>query len=242
MKKIWLTTFTAAFLGFTSFAQEQQDSTRNQTNQYRNNPQSDSTDKVQGSKSTRIHMQTDNSDSLQNARPQTSGEHLGNEINEIDSASLNNSGQQIRNRAEEDRSNLRQNADSAKNEMQNDADQTRQQLRNEGERTDNNLQSDEEKVRDGVNDRSTREPQDSTGANGTGMANAPLEVIPDKEGPNNEVVYKFQGEMYYVDREKKELVKVNDSDLKNSKSELMIHEGPVTKDVSRKTRRSSSKG
>ncbi len=234
MKKIWLTALTAAFLGFTSFAQEQQDSTRNQTNQYRNNPQSDSTDKVQGSKSTRIHMQTDNSDSLQNDRPQTSGEHLGNEINEIDSAatdSLNNSGQQIRNRSEESRSNLRH-----------DADQTRQQLRNEGERSDNNLKSDEEKARDGVNERSTLEPQDSTGVNGPRMANAPLEVVPDKEGPNNEVVYKFQGEMYYVDREKKELVKVSDSNLKDSKSELLIHEGPVTKDVSRKTRKSSSKG
>jgi hypothetical protein len=250
MKKLWLTACAAACFGIACMAQEQQDSTRNQSNQYRNNAnQSDSTDRIQGSKSTRIHMQTDNSDSLQNARPQTSGEHLGNEINEIDSAatdSLNNmnrSNQQMQNR-----SNFRHDVDSAGTEIKNDADRTRQQLRNEGDREGNRLKSDAEKVRDDANERATRTREsidnDSTKSTspGQGMAmSSPVEVVPDKEGPNNEVVYKFRDEMYYVDREKKEMVKVKGSELRDSRAQLTIHEGPVTKDTA-KVKRKSHRG
>jgi hypothetical protein len=252
MKKLWLTACAAACFGIACMAQEQQDSTRNQSNQYRNNAnQSDSTDRVQGSKSTRIHMQTDNSDSLQNARPQTSGEHLGNEINEIDSTatdSLNNnmdrSNQQMQNR-----SNFRHDVDSAGTEIKNDAHQAGQHLRNEGERAGNRLKSDAEKVRDDVKNEGTTRTRDSidndstqSTSQGQGMAmSSPVEVVPDKEGPNNEVVYKFRDEMYYVDREKKEMVKVKGSELKDSKAELTIHEGPVAKDVA-KTKRKSHRG
>jgi hypothetical protein len=266
MKKLWLTACAAACFGIACMAQEQQDSTRNQSNQYRNNAnQSDSTDRVQGHKSTRIHMQTDNSDSVQNARPQTSGEHLGNEINEIDSTatdSLNNatdrSNQQMQNR-----SNFRQNVDSTSTEIKNKADRTGQQLRDEGERAGNRLKSDAEEMRDDVNNRATKSrdsmTNDSTGSqsgmrnnynqsenmssdstsNGQSMSmSSPVEVVPDKEGPNNEVVYKYRNEMYYVDREKKEMVKVRDSELKDSKAELTIHEGPMTKDVAKAKRKS----
>jgi hypothetical protein len=248
MKKLWLTACAAACFGIACMAQEQQDSTRNQSNQYRNNAnQSDSTDRIQGSKSTRIHMQTDNSDSLQNARPQTSGEHLGNEINEIDSAatdSLNNnmnrSNQQMQNR-----SNFRHDVDSAGTEIKNDADRTRQQLRNEGEREGNSLKSDAEKMRDDANEGATRTrnsiDNDSTKSTSPGQdmaMNSPVEVVPDKEGPNNEVVYKFRDEMYYVDREKKEMVKVKGSELRDSKAQLTIHEGPITKDTAKAKRKS----
>lgn len=278
MKKLWLTACAAAFVGFACMAQEQQDSTKNQSNQYRNTPQrSDSTDAVQGKKSTRIHMQTDNSDSLQNERPQTSGEHLGNEINEIDSAatdSVNNTGdrmQQSRQQMDRNRSSIRQDVDSARqdvdstkdqmqndasrtrDQLQNDVDQTKQDLKNEGERTGNRLKSDAERMRDEGDDDATRRNdnmrRDSTGSsstnnNGNQMAmssskmDEPLEVVPDKEGPNNEVVYKFQGDMYYVDRGKQELVKAKESDLKDSKTELMIHEGQPTKDVAKRGKRS----
>jgi hypothetical protein len=269
MKKLWLTACAAACFGIACMAQEQQDSTRNQSNQYRNNAnQSDSTDRVQGSKSTRIHMQTDNSDSLQNQRTQTSGEHLGNEINEIDSAatdSLNNNIDRA-DKQMQNRSNFRHDVDSARTEIKNDADRTSQQLRNEGERTGNRLKSDAEKVRDDVNESTTR-TRDSSDNDATqnqsgtrnnnqssgntsmdspsdnqGMAmSSPVEVVPDKEGPNNEVVYKFRDEMYYVDREKKEMVKVEGAELKDSKAELTIHEGPITKDVA-KAKRKSHKG
>jgi hypothetical protein len=254
MKKLWLTACAAACFGMACMAQEQQDSTRNQSNQYRNNAnQSDSTDRVQGSKSTRIHMQTDNSDSVQNARPQTSGEHLGNEINEIDSTasdSLNNSID--RSNQMQNRSNFRQSVDSAGAEIKDDVNRARQRIENEGERAGNRLKSDAENMRDdstnrnqsgnrSYSDQSQNNPTDSTSMDGQALTSSPIEVVPDKEGPNNEVVYKFRDEMYYVDRDKKEMVKVKDSDLKESKAELMIHEGPVTKDVA-KSKRKSNRG
>ena len=68
-----------------------------------------------------------------------------------------------------------------------------------------------------------------------------VQVVEDKEGPNNEVVYEIDGDMFYVDREKKELVKVKKSDLKDSKHEIEIKEGTASGDDS-KMKNKKSKG
>lgn len=49
-----------------------------------------------------------------------------------------------------------------------------------------------------------------------------VEVVENKEGPNSEVVYKFQGEMFYVDRDEKKLVKAEESELKDATHETIV--------------------
>jgi hypothetical protein len=51
---------------------------------------------------------------------------------------------------------------------------------------------------------------------------AEVEVIEDKEGPNNQVVYKYQGGLYYVDREQEQLVKIEESQLEDAEHPAII--------------------
>lgn len=55
-----------------------------------------------------------------------------------------------------------------------------------------------------------------------------VEVLEGKEGPDNQVVYRVNGELYYVDRDKKEMVKVSESDLKDSEHPAVIRQGGNT--------------
>ena len=50
-----------------------------------------------------------------------------------------------------------------------------------------------------------------------------IEVLEDKEGPDNQVIYKYQGEFYYVDREQKQLVKIEESQLKDAEDKAIEH-------------------
>lgn len=51
-------------------------------------------------------------------------------------------------------------------------------------------------------------------------------VVEDKEGPNGEVVYKFNDGHYYVDRTKeKKLIKIEESELKDIKHKVIVKTG-----------------
>lgn len=69
---------------------------------------------------------------------------------------------------------------------------------------------------------------------------AEIEVLKDKEGPNHEVVYEINGDYFYVDREKQELVEVKRSALKDSDHEIEIKEGVAEEDQSKNRKRSGS--
>jgi hypothetical protein len=66
-----------------------------------------------------------------------------------------------------------------------------------------------------------------------------IEVDDTKEGPDNQVVYKYQGGLYYVDRKANKMVKANPSDLRDSKSKVIIHEGAVTTKSKNKVKKSN---
>lgn len=53
----------------------------------------------------------------------------------------------------------------------------------------------------------------------------PIEVLESKEGPMNAVVYQYRGELFYIDREREELVKIDRSQLKESGDQLIIRQG-----------------
>lgn len=51
-----------------------------------------------------------------------------------------------------------------------------------------------------------------------------LTVVEGKEGPNSEVVFEYEGEYFYVDRNSKEVIKAERSELQDAKHDLIIHE------------------
>ncbi|MBT1699860.1 hypothetical protein KK083_23435 [Fulvivirgaceae bacterium PWU4] len=91
---------------------------------------------------------------------------------------------------------------------------------------------------DGNNDRNMVQDQSS-------QPQSDVEVVENKEGPNSEVVYKFQGELFYVDRDEKKLVKAEESELKDATHETIVKDAMAqdnsTKDSSTKKDKSSQK-
>jgi hypothetical protein len=107
----------------------------------------------------------------------------------------------------------------------------------------NKLQDDKDQMKEGAEDtkdaveetgkevgmeKEGEEPMESaagsTEASTTAVSFGPdVEVIADKEGPRNEVVYKVADKLYFVDREKEELVEVSESDLRDAQHPAVIH-------------------
>ena len=50
-----------------------------------------------------------------------------------------------------------------------------------------------------------------------------IEVLEDKEGPDHQVIYKYQGELYYVDREQQQLIKIEESQIKDAEHKAIEH-------------------
>lgn len=117
---------------------------------------------------------------------------------------------------------------------------------NEGNDTRNMQQNDyNQKPNEGYNQRddgdNTRNMQDDN--NQASIENNDIEVVKDKEGPNHEVVYKYQGELYYVDREQQELIKANESQLRDSDHKVIVKEptiGPYQENERTSERRSGA--
>lgn len=159
----------------------------------------------------------------------------------------NDAGNQLRDDAREMRDSVRQDAEQAGNEMKQDAQQTADEVENRVRTTGDNLKQGATRTGNEVKQEAEQatEPtqNESSGENanqdqgsstmtsensGENATPSELEVVEGKEGPNNEVVYKFNGEMWYVDRASKEMVKADESKLKDSKHKVMVHEGTTT--------------
>jgi len=50
-----------------------------------------------------------------------------------------------------------------------------------------------------------------------------IEVLEDKEGPDHQVIYKYQGGFYYVDREQQQLIKIEESQIKDAEHKAIEH-------------------
>lgn len=90
--------------------------------------------------------------------------------------------------------------------------QQQDQRSNQYRNTQNQQRTD---TTDGNNDQNMMQDQSS-------QPQGDVEVVENKEGPNSEVVYKFQGEMFYVDRDEKKLVKAEESELKDATHETIV--------------------
>lgn len=94
---------------------------------------------------------------------------------------------------------------------------------------------------DGTDGNNTRNMQDSPDQ--ASAENNDIEVVEDKEGPNHEVVYKYHGELYYVDRDRQELVKADESQLRDSEHKVIVKEptiGPYDENTRGARRRSGA--
>lgn len=113
--------------------------------------------------------------------------------------------------------------------------QQQDQRSNQYRNTQNQQRTD---TTDGNNDQNMMRDQSS-------QPQSDVEVVENKEGPNSEVVYKFQGEMFYVDRDEKKIVKAEESELKDATHETIVKDAMAqdnsTKDSSTKKDKSLRK-
>jgi len=170
-------------------------------------------------------------------------ERTGNEIEQ----GAERTGDEIQQGAERTGEQIEQGAERTGNEIQQDADSTGDKLGNEinqgADRTGDQIQQGAEKTDESIKqgtDRPSEKMYDSgpssqnnsatgsenaMGATGSAAPQTEIEVLEDKEGPNNQVVYKYQGGLYYVDKEEKKLVKIEESQLKDAEHKAVINSG-----------------
>src|SRR5688572_19508238 len=148
-------------------------------------------------------------------------------------------GNELRQGAEQTGDQIEQTADSAKqdaeqagNEIKQETQEAGNEVRQGAERTGEQMeqatdsaQQDAERTKDQMDSSSQSSP--SSNATDMGASAQPpmqeIEVLEDKEGPDNQVIYKYQGEFYYVDREQKQLVKIEESQLKDAEDKAIEH-------------------
>ena len=250
---------TAALFSVAALAQEtQQDSTRSNTDQYRQDRQ----------QRTEQNMDTTSMDSTSNEFRQAAeqmeneGDSLQQDATQMRDTLMqqgNDAGNQLRDDAREMRDSVRQDAEQAGNEMQQGVQQTTDQVENRVRTTRDDLRQGATRTGNQVKQGAEQATQPTQADSSSGSANqdqgsstmtsensgenstpSELEVVEGKEGPNNEVVYKFNGEMWYVDRATKEMVKADESKLKDSKHKVMVHEGTTTNAKSKNNKKGKS--
>ena len=98
------------------------------------------------------------------------------------------------------------------------------QIQQGAERTGEQMEQGADRAKDQMDPSSQTAP--SSDATDMGASAQPpmqeIEVLEDKEGPDNQVIYKYQGEFYYVDREQKQLVKIDESQLKDAEHKAIV--------------------
>jgi Ni/Co efflux regulator RcnB len=146
---------------------------------------------------------------------------------------------QEENQNQDNSNELQRRTDEAGNEIKQETDEVKQdaeeagnELKQDAEETKEKMEEDTDRARD-LESESKPEASIENNAQPTDNAmNAPpqetVEVLEDKEGPDNQVVYKYQDGLYYVDKEKKELVKIEESQLKDAEHKAIVKEGSAT--------------
>ncbi len=134
---------------------------------------------------------------------------------------------------------IKQDAESTGDQIQQSADSAGKEIQQGPERTGNEIQQGGERANDNINQNSpsTNESQDQAPApmgseNSVGATDAPqheIEVLEEKEGPNNSVIYKYQGGLYYVDKAEGKFVKIEESQLKDAEHKAIVSDNKSEK-------------
>ncbi len=214
MKKIFLTGCAAALFSIATIAQDR-DTTQNQSNEFRNteqqqqqtNPAQEAVD------STATDFQQGVNETEREA--EQAGENIRQESQNIIN-DAEKTGEKIEQGAEETADDLKKGLNRAGDKIQQGAEKTGNKVQQGVERTGNEIQQ-------GVENPDGKKGQMNDQA-AVNTAGSELEVVESKEGPQNEVVYKYQGELFYIDRVEKKLVKAEESALKDTKHQVIIKE------------------
>ena len=253
MKKLFLTLTTAALFGVAAMSQDQ-DTTREESNQFREMPPQE--EDTTGTEDYQYRMDTTSFD--EDLQEDTTG--MGNQYQDLEDeeisldSTINDLNQELEEgeqnleegvqegeqSLEEGEQNLReegqeleQDAEEAGNEMERSAEEARDTLEQSAEEAGKAMQNDSESAM-----QDNQDSENTSGASEATASNEPVEVVDGKEGPNNEVVYEYKGEMFYVDRDKKQIVKVKRSDLKDSDHEVRVKDPLATDQKSDNKKRS----
>jgi gas vesicle protein len=132
--------------------------------------------------------------------------------------------------AEQTGNEIKEETQDAGNQLREGADRTENEIQQGAERTGEQIEQGADDAKDQMDPSSQAAP--SPNATDMGATGQPpmqeIEVLEDKEGPDNQVVYKYQGEFYYVDREQKQLVKIDESQLKDAEHSAIEHNATMS--------------
>ena len=201
MKKIFLTGITAALISFAAVAQ-QPDSTQNPSNRYQQSDQQQNPAAVDPASTQ--YQQRD----LQQQSSDQNQQEPSNQFNQD---------------ADQSRDSVNQNDMERGNHIQQNPEQSQEMQSAEPPREDNMNNQRKDQQGDATMNQMNDEFRSSVQGQATTAPD--VEVVKDKEGPDNQVVYQYQGDLYYVDRDKKELVKAKESELQDARHEVIVDEG-----------------
>lgn len=210
MKKIILTGCAAILFGIGAIAQD--------TTSINNNLR-------QGAQEVEEETQEAGNELRQESRE--AGEEIKEESQEA-GQDAKEAGNELREGAERTGEEIEEGAEKTGEQIEQGAEKTGEQIEQGAERTGEEMEEGAERTKDqldqdGPSSQNNQDPN-ATGENAVGAAPAQheVEVLEDKEGPNNQVVYKYQGELYYVDRDQKQLVPIEESQLKDAEHKAII--------------------
>jgi hypothetical protein len=263
MKKVLLTGIAAVFFAIGSMAQTQQQKNKpTESNQYRKGNES------------RTEQRVDSVGNTIDSNAEKTGRDIKEDVkstgNDID-RSAEQAGQNMKEGAQRTGDKIQQGAQRTEDSVEQGAQQTGQNIQNGADRagnavkegvndTGNAIQNGAQRTQDQLNQSTPPEEKNQSQNSPTGNNDSmngsaatmennnasqnPVEVVDSKEGPNNEVVYKYQGELYYVDRKEQKLVKAEESQLKDAKNKAVVSTNPVSSDskTSKMKHRKSNKG
>ena len=235
MKKIFLTVLTSAALSGGLFAQVTQDTTKFEGDSIMIRDQAqqpaDQTEDAMEQTSDDIR---DGANAVQDSVNNT-GERAGESIEQgaqktgdAIEEGAEKTGDAIQEGAQKTGDALQEGTQKTGDAIEEGAQKTGDAIQEGAQKTGDAMEEGAEKTDDAMGDRDAGEGA-GTSAGVEQVSFGPMvEVIEEKEGPNHEVVYKVNGEMFYVDREQKQLVKAEESNLKDAKDPAVIHTGSST--------------
>jgi hypothetical protein len=226
MKKLLLTGITAALFSIAAIGQEQD--TTKESSQYRQSEemQQDPAEEAVDSVSTDFREGVNEAEQ----EMEQAGDSLNEESNEL-RQDAEETGEDIEEGVEKAGEDVEQAAEEAGEDIEKGVERTGDEIEKRTKRAGDETEEATDRTLNKMNKdfESSVEGEDQQAS--ADYKTAPeLEVVEDKEGPNNEVVYKYQDEYFYVDREKKEVVKVKASDLEDADHKVIVKEGEKSPD------------
>jgi hypothetical protein len=206
MKKLFVTVLTSAMLSGGLFAQVAQDTT-----------------KMEGDSIMIRDQAQQPGDQTEDAIERTSDD-MSNDANAVQD-SAKDAGEGAGN-------SIQQGAEKTGDAIEEGAEKTGDAIEEGAQKTGDAIQEGANKTEDAMQEGEDKDAGEGTGTSASAeqVSFGPMvEVVAEKEGPNHEVVYKVNGEMFYVDREQQQIVKAEESNLRDAKDPAIIHEGGATK-------------